>query len=179
VRKVEATTAIERGHAHFFAKMPRLAQAAEAFREASGLAPRWAEPLGWLAASLERQGDVAAAIKVAKRALNLDPKDSRHWISLGAMLIKRHHWKEAVRALEQGLALQPHYAEADARLFLAEAYVRVGRKKDAEAQWRLVSAMEPCYPSGDKPMKEALAKLAKPPNKRMQRTAHRKIQRRR
>jgi Flp pilus assembly protein TadD len=174
MQNAQARAAIEKGRAHFFAKIPRFAQAAAAFREASRLAPDWAEPLGWLAASLERQGDLAAAVKTARQALDLDPKDPRHWISLGAMLIKQHHWPEAIRSLKQGLALRPHYAEADARLFLAEAYVGAGCKKDAETQWRLVSAMDPCYPSGDKPMKEALAKLT-PPNKRM---ARGKLQRR-
>ena len=155
----EAWSVIERGHALFFAKVPRLKEAAELFREATRLAPRWAEPFGWLSAALERLGDLPGALTARKQALKLDSADPRHWVSLGAILIELRHWREAVRALEKGVSLHPHYAEADARLFLADAYWGAGQRKKAEEQWRIVSKMEPGYPSGDKPMKEARAKL--------------------
>ena len=170
VRGRQAKAALDRGEAFFFAKPPQLAEAASAFREAASLAPRSPEPLGWLAGTLERLGELPAAVAIIKKALQLDPSDSRHWISLGAILVKRHHWREAIRALERGLDLRPAYAEADARLFLAEAYVGAGRRKDAERQWKLVASMPPCYPSGDKPMREALRRMTKPPNKGMKLT---------
>jgi hypothetical protein len=55
--------------------------------------------------------------------------------------------------------LNPHYAEADARLFLAEAYEKAGDILHAKEQWTLVSGMKGSYPSYDQPMAVARKKL--------------------
>ena len=69
------------------------------------------------------------------------------------------HYAEAIRLLESGIAMEPHYAEADARLFLADALERSGAIKKAIAQWQVVMHMEPSYPSRHLPMEEAKRKL--------------------
>jgi hypothetical protein len=56
--------------------------------------------------------------------------------------------------------LKPHYAEADARLILAEAFESFGNVEQAAAQWRVVAQMQSSYPSRERPMEEARRKLA-------------------
>ena len=43
---------------------------------------------------------------------------------------------------------------------LADVLERSGKKQDAIAEWKKVAEMKGFYPSGDKPMIEAKAKLA-------------------
>jgi len=90
----------------------------------------------------------------------LDPSDARYQISLGVCLLQLRHWDEAVKALSRGVELKPHYAEADARLFLAEALANAGDLARAQEQLKVVASMEPSYPSYDKPMAEAKKRLA-------------------
>ena len=73
------------------------------------------------------------------------------------MVLKR--WDEAIDKLETGINLKPAYAEADTRLYLAEALLKAGRKTDAIRQLDYVSKMEPSYPSYEKPIDEAIDKL--------------------
>jgi tetratricopeptide (TPR) repeat protein len=109
---------------------------------------------------LEQQGDLPRALVSFRRAVELDDTDSRYWLSVGVCLLKLHHWSEAAKALTRGIDLKPHYAEADARLFLAEAFVGGGELNRAREQYRIVASMEPSYPSYDKPMLEATKRLA-------------------
>ncbi len=57
--------------------------------------------------------------------------------------------------MEAELALKPHYAEADARLFPAEALELSGSVEKAVAQWQVVLGMKPSFPSYHLPMGEA------------------------
>src|ERR1700685_378295 len=94
-------------------------------------------------------------LKVARETVEQDRSDPRSWISLGVVLITLRHWNEAIKSLRRGLALKPAYAEADARLFLAEALEGAGRLTEARREWRTVTEMEPSYPSYDQPMDHA------------------------
>jgi Flp pilus assembly protein TadD len=113
------------------------------------------------ASELAEAGDLSAALKEYRQAVNLAPDDARHWIGLGVCLNELRHWTEAIKALRKGIELKPHYAEADARLFLAEALLADGQKSEAIKQWKIVEEMEPNYPSDDLPMEEARKNLAK------------------
>jgi uncharacterized protein HemY len=108
----------------------------------------------------KRDRAATAELKAARDAAEREPSDPRHWISLGVVLIGLRHWAEAVKALQRGIELEPAYAEADARMFLADALVGAGRTADARRQWQIVVAMEPCYPSYEEPMETARRKLA-------------------
>lgn len=110
---------------------------------------------------LMEKGDFSEALKRYKKSISLKDEDSRYWISLGVCLLKLRHWNEAEKALKKGIDLKPHYAEADARLFLADALINGGKKKEALAQWEYISTMEPFYPSHEKPMEEAKAQIKK------------------
>jgi Flp pilus assembly protein TadD len=109
---------------------------------------------------LQEAGDFPKALVHLRRAVDLDECDSRHWISLGVCLLQLRHWNQAVDALSRGIALEPHYAEADARMFLAEALANAGDLKQAREQLEIVASMEPSFPSYEEPMIEANKLLA-------------------
>jgi len=105
------------------------------------------------------KGDHPSAVEEFKHAIEQDDTDPRYWISYGVCLMVLKHWDEAIDKLETGLGLKPAYAEADARLYLAEALLKAGRKADAIKQLEHVSSMRPTYPSFEKPIDEAKTKL--------------------
>jgi tetratricopeptide (TPR) repeat protein len=111
---------------------------------------------------LAQRNKHSAALAHYKAAIDLNPSDPRYWISFGVCLSALCHWDQAVIALTRGIDLKPHYAEADARIMLADALCRAGRMRDARRQWTIVSQMEPGYPSDEAPMQEAKRRLAEP-----------------
>jgi tetratricopeptide (TPR) repeat protein len=117
----------------------------------------------WRAVSLESSGDFAAALAEFRRAIDVAPSDPRYWVAFGHCLMHLHHWTEAVDALSRGIDLKPHYGEADARLYLAEALVNAGDTKRARLELEHIAAMVPSYPSYDLPIKEARERLGKLP----------------
>jgi Flp pilus assembly protein TadD len=112
------------------------------------------------ALSLEASGDLAGAVAAFARATKLDGSDPRFWISRGVALLKLRHLEEAIRRLRTGVDLKPHYGEADARVFLAEALWLAGQRREAEQQWLHVSRMAPMYPGYRTPIDEAKRRLA-------------------
>ena len=112
------------------------------------------------ARALEDRQDFPGALSVYKKLVQ-GSGDPRHFIAYGVCLQRLSHWKQSIGPLQQGIALKPHYCEGDARLFLATAYFESGQKKKAIDQWRLVSQMEPEYPSYDAVPDEAKRMLAK------------------
>lgn len=155
----EATRLFKEGQAHQFAEPPDYSAAEKAYRAAIDLSPQWGEPHHCLGFVLQQQGRLPEAEDACKRAVCLLKDDPRPLIALGEVQRRRGRYHVAISSLEAGLALKPHYAEADARLMLAEALVGAKRLKDAAAQWRVVVKMEPFYPSYEWPMEEAKRKL--------------------
>jgi tetratricopeptide (TPR) repeat protein len=103
---------------------------------------------------------VGEPVLMFQKAAQLDTRDSRPLISLGVGFVKAGRLAEAIKSFRSGLELNPHYGEADARLMLANALERNGKIQDAIVERKKVSEMTGFYPSGDKPMLEAKAKLA-------------------
>jgi Flp pilus assembly protein TadD len=156
----EASRLLQEGQSHFFAEPPDYAAAGNAVRAAMSVSPEWGEPFHWLGSILERQGNWQEAANAYHRAIDLLAGDPRPLIALGRLESLRGEHEDAIKFLQTGIALRPHYAEADARLMLAEAFERAENIEQAVAQWRIVAKMEPSYPSHGKPMKEAKRKLA-------------------
>jgi tetratricopeptide (TPR) repeat protein len=152
---------LREAQAQFFDEPPDYAAAETACRAATNVSPGWGEPFHWLGSVFERQGNLQGAADAYRRAIDLLAGDPRPLIALGRLQSRRGQHEEAIRLLQDGIALKPHYAEADARLMLAEAFERADNIENAVAQWRIVVKMEPSYPSDGKPMKEARRKLAK------------------
>ena len=65
----------------------------------------------------------------------------------GRCLQQLGHWEQSVVQFERGLELKPHYCGSDARLMLAESYLKVGSKPKAIREWHIVAGMKPEYPS--------------------------------
>jgi len=49
--------------------------------------------------------------------------------------------------IEKGLKLKPHYGEGDARLFLAESYIKTNKLNKAINQWQIITTLDSTYPS--------------------------------
>jgi Flp pilus assembly protein TadD len=108
----------------------------------------------WQILKLMEEGNFSAA---APRLAGLvaDVSDARDHSAYGICLQKLGRWSEAIVQFEAALALQPAYCEADWRNMLAQSCLHDGQKSRAVAQWRIVAAMEPMYPSRDFPIDEA------------------------
>jgi tetratricopeptide (TPR) repeat protein len=112
------------------------------------------EKLYWKAEELCSKGKHSSAVSIYKE-ITKHSDDPRYFIAFGVCLKNLGHWKQSIAQLEKGISLKPHYCEGDARLFLADAYLKAGKKSHAIAQWRHVSKMEPEYPSYESVQNEA------------------------
>jgi len=151
---------LRKGHDLFFAEPPDYRGAAKLFEKVVAIKPDWAEGHYWLGTTYEKLGDEEHAARQWRAAHELDSSDSRPLISLGFLRSTQRRFDEAIRLLESGIALKPHYGFADAKLFLAEALEGAGKIEQAKEQWREIVELEPMYPSDDEPMKEARQKLS-------------------
>ncbi len=127
----DASQLLREAQAHFFAEPPDYAAAETACRAATNVSPGWGEPFHWLGSVFERQGNLQGAADACRRAIDLLAGDPRPLIALGRLQSRRGQHEEAIRLLQEGIALKPHYAEADARLMLAEAFERQRRSYDS------------------------------------------------
>jgi tetratricopeptide (TPR) repeat protein len=133
----DAVELLREGQRHQFAEPPNELAAETAYRSAFQTAPEWGEPHHRPGAVLERQDKTNEAVEAYQQAIKLLPRDPRPLIALGRLQSMCGQHEEAINLLEVGLAMEPHYAEADARLFLAEAFERSGAMEKAIAQWQV------------------------------------------
>jgi len=150
---------LREGQRHQFAEPPNYLAAEKAYRSATLTAPEWGEPYHCLGAVLESQCRTKEAVEAYQQAIRLLPADPRPLIALGRLQTTCGHYAEAISLLQAGLATKPHYAEADAKLFLAEALERSGALEEAIAQGQGVLRRKPSYPSRHRPMEDAKRKL--------------------
>jgi superkiller protein 3 len=147
------------GQSFFFQKKPDLAEAA--FHRVVDLSPDWGEGHQWLGTAQEKQGKLPEAVAAFKRAIILAPDDTRPRITLGVCLTRLKEFDAAIMHLRQGIAMKPHYAEASAHLFLADALRQSGQIDAAREEWRLILDMPSEYPDYENPHKEARQLLKK------------------
>jgi tetratricopeptide (TPR) repeat protein len=108
---------------------------------------------------LVAQESLAEAAAVFAKLIESALPDPRFHIAYGHCLQQLRHWEQSAVQFEHGLALKPSYAEADARLMLAESYAKAGNQAKALEQWRIIAKMPPSYPSYEAPINEAKALL--------------------
>jgi tetratricopeptide (TPR) repeat protein len=87
----------------------------------------------------ESRRDPAAAVKAARKAIDLATKRDRCWriAGLGAALLRAGEPKKAVKCLEEAIALQKDASKiAMDRLLLAMAQWKCGEKESARATLR-------------------------------------------
>lgn len=156
----DAMTILRDGQERFFGDQADYEGACILFVRVTQLRPEWIEGHHWLATSQVALDQINEAEVSYRAATKCDPEDPRPQIALGRLLLNSGRFRDAIRELEQGVKLKHHYAEADARLFLAEAYEAAGDLPKARAEWFRIAKMEGHYPSYDEPMNEARRKLA-------------------
>jgi Tfp pilus assembly protein PilF len=104
--------------------------AAPEFEAAVGRAPRWADAHFSLAAVYARIDRVPDAITELDSTLSLSPDHYRANLLRGRILALQGNPLGALGNLEKATQVQPDSREA--HLFLADAYVQLGRMADAQ-----------------------------------------------
>jgi tetratricopeptide (TPR) repeat protein len=155
----EAQAKLQEGQSSFFAEPQDLPRAILLFRETTDIAPTWAEGFLWLGAALLDDSRFLEAEESYLRAISLDATDSRPHLHLGGAYERQGRLEDAVRCYREGLALKPHYGNADAHIMLADVLKRLGRVDEAIREWQAVAQMEPMYPSYEWPIEEAKREL--------------------
>ena len=155
----KAQQKLKEGQDLFYAEPPDFTKAAILFHEVTQLAPDWAEGHFMLASALLEHSGISEAAPAFRRAIELSPTDSRPHLWLGVGFEQAGRFDDAVRCLRDGLALKPHYGEADSRMVLAGVLKKMGRIDEAISEWRIVEKMDAMYPSYDDPIQEAKNEL--------------------
>jgi tetratricopeptide (TPR) repeat protein len=101
----------------------------EEIKKAIELAPDHVPALVGLTAIYLKRLDVDAALEYGERAVKASPGDFSTHIALGRALLAKDNPARAAAELEAAVKLAP--ASPDARLSLASAYSRLGRKEDS------------------------------------------------
>jgi Tfp pilus assembly protein PilF len=143
------------GQTFFFQKKPDLTNAVQSFRRVVELSPEWVEGYHWLGVAQEKTGDLHDAVGSFEHAIRLAPSDTRPLICLGVCLTRLKQFAAAIPHLRRATNLKPHYAEASAHLFLADALKGSGQLDAACREWKLVLEMPIAYPEHDSAKKEA------------------------
>lgn len=111
------------------------------------------------AQELAEAGKTGEAVRAYQELCERYPSDPRFLIAFGQLMQSLGHWEQSIERFLKGIELRPHYCEGEARLMLAESYLKAGHKAKAIEQWRLVAAREPEYPSYDRVPTEAKQRL--------------------
>ncbi|KAA2213430.1 tetratricopeptide repeat protein [Teichococcus oryzae] len=117
--------------------------AAEAdFRRALQLSPEQPYVLNYLGYSwVERGTNLVEARRMLERAAELRPQDGNIADSLGWALFKLNDLPDAVRWLEKAVELESRNSVINDHL--GDAYWAMGRRREAEFQWRRALALDP------------------------------------
>lgn len=117
-------------------------KAVEDFRHALQLSPDQPFVLNYLGYSWADQGThLAEARKMIETAAQKRPNDGAITDSLGWVEYRQGDYRDAVRTLERAVELEPEDATINGHL--GDAYWAVGRRIEAEYQWRRALTMHP------------------------------------
>jgi Flp pilus assembly protein TadD len=110
------------------------AEADLAYQKASELAPQDGlvqNNLAWQLATRDaKRHDPEWAVQLAKKAVELSPKEGSYWNTLGVAHYRAGEFKQAVQELEQSMQLGKGGTSEDF-FFLAMAHWQLGNKEDA------------------------------------------------
>ncbi|HEY5105527.1 MAG TPA: tetratricopeptide repeat protein [Caulobacteraceae bacterium] len=90
---------------------------------------------------IDRGEKLPAAIAMVQKAVDQDPQSGAMLDSLGWGYYRSGDYKTAVDKLEAAVVLDP--GDPDVNNHLGDAYWRVGRRTEAQFQWRRVLTLEP------------------------------------
>ena len=119
----------------------RFEEAAEAYRAALRLEPRFAEAHFNLGNVLRAQGRPQGAEERYRMALEQNPQLSEAWYNLADLLEATGRLDEAVECLRRALDACPTFA--DAHFNMAHCCERLGRETEASAHWTAYVSLDP------------------------------------
>ena len=90
---------------------------------------------------IDRNEHLAEALGMVQKAVNARPQSGAMLDSLGWAYYRLGDYKTAVEKLEAAAEMEP--GDPDINDHLGDAYWKVGRKTEAEFQWRRVLTLEP------------------------------------
>ena len=112
------------------------------FQHALQLSPDQPFVLNYLGYSLADMGsELEEARQMVQTAAGRRPNDGAITDSLGWVLFRQGHTKEAVNTLERAVELEPEDSTINAHL--GDAYFAAGRKIEAQYQWRRALTLNP------------------------------------
>ncbi|HEX8283182.1 MAG TPA: tetratricopeptide repeat protein [Pyrinomonadaceae bacterium] len=125
------------------ASLDKSIEAAESFRRAHELEPKFAPALAYLGMAYDQQGRFAEAVEHYERALALDNRiAAAHYLAAEAILKQGpENGARAESHLKEAVALDPKFAPA--RVSLAKLYMRGERFAEAVAQLQSAVATDP------------------------------------
>jgi tetratricopeptide (TPR) repeat protein len=130
------------GQIHLFAPSPNLSEALKEFQIVARVAPDWGEGHLWCGNVLHDMERCDEAEGSYKEAARLTPNDTRPHTSLGACLLMRGKFAEAIKSLRHAITLKQVYGEIATRMMLADALRQNGQVKEALSEWETVSKMD-------------------------------------
>jgi serine/threonine-protein kinase len=108
--------------------------------------------LGWLLVTCAEPNfrDPSRALELAKKAVDLDPKQAAYWNTLGVAHYRTHDWEETIENLKKAEQLAPDTYFAWNAFFLAMAHARLGEKQRARKEFdQAVEWMEKKQPKNE------------------------------
>ena len=120
----------------------RWPEAERDLQQALKLNPNEPELLNFLGYSwIDRNEHLAEALAMVQKAVAARPQSGAMLDSLGWAYYRLGDYKAAVEKLEGAVELEP--GDPDVNGHLGDAYWRIGRKTEAQFQWRRVLSLEP------------------------------------
>ena len=141
------------------------------FLQALSLAPDQPVVLNYLGYSWTEQGrNLGRARQLIERAVQLRPNDGAIVDSFGWALLQGGDKAGAVKVLERAVELEPEDATVNAHL--GDAYQAVGRRREAQVQWRRALILHPAPQDAAR----LQAKLAGPDRPGLPQAAERRVE---
>jgi tetratricopeptide (TPR) repeat protein len=138
-----------------YERMGRWPEAQTDLQAALAIRPEEPELLNYLGYSwIDRGEHLKEALAMVQKAVAADPRSGAMVDSLGWAYYRMGDYKQAVEKLEQAVELEA--GDPEINNHLGDAYWKVGRRDEAQFQWRRVLTLKP----DDKIKASAEAKLA-------------------
>jgi tetratricopeptide (TPR) repeat protein len=128
-----------------FATEHQMAEAIEMYRQATFLAPDYADPHFNLGTALSDQGQLDGALREYQEVLRLKPDYALVHYDLGVIWQKTGRLDEAVREYQETIRLNPDYGLAQAHYNLGIVYIIRHRLDLAVAEFQTATRIKPDY----------------------------------
>lgn len=124
-----------------YQSLNRLDEAADSFRQAIALNPKYVSAINNLGIVLQQQGQLEAAINSFREALQLQPDYAELYSNLGDALRENRQFEIALECIQQAIKLKPDFSNA--HLNLGKVFHDLGRSKEALASFLQALSLNP------------------------------------